>query len=185
MGRKLCHVDKQVRDAERQSRSEFKRHKITTLQDLGVYRAFHCAAPNTGLMSFYIVTFPLHLCIAGDIGDLMLCRCMDMLPWAMNACRSPGYFAEKVRAGHVHRFSHAVATEWIKEQRNDETITADDANNLIDSLDEGELSFYSELSETPSFDGDYPRLVEYTWNFLWCMMAMRWFARKYKGCESL
>lgn len=188
---KLDGIEAEVR---RLTDREFKDHVITEMARDGVVRCWRCAKPGTGNMSFQITTVPGALFIRGDIGDLMVERAYDMLPFCRRSCDSISYFAEKVpHAIPTKEYSPEKTEAWIREQianlkgadwedhSRDEKSRNRYLDVLVDALDDleseehGEQHMYSVTSEVWQGD-DPPDFLDWNRNFLICRDAIRWFA---------
>lgn len=173
----------------------FKNHKIRQVMSMGVHRHFKCLnRSGSSNYMFRVVTFPGRLVITGDIGDLMLCREIDMLPWAKRAVESIDYFAEKVVAGKVKQYCPEVVQEEINEVlaervrrleedagEDDVEVNPDDLESPLDLTDiDNPHTTLVEMYYSGLWDGcDFPNTENWTSNFLWCREALRWFFREY------
>lgn len=79
--------EKRIREI---SDKAFEDHEITELSRNGVFRSWRCGRPKSGVYAFYITTTPGTLIITGDIGDLIVEREYDMLPWCRGSVDSIG-----------------------------------------------------------------------------------------------
>lgn len=161
----------------------FADHVITERSRQGVFRSWKCAKPNSWTYGFYITTIPGTIIVTGDIGDLIVQRVYDMLPFSRRSCGDTGYFASKVpHAIPTKEFSRDLAKEWIIEQlKDEEDLLTPENRTLLKSVfktgmidDCGPERLYEELY--PIWQGnDPPSWNDYTNNFLWCRDAIRWF----------
>jgi hypothetical protein len=175
-------------------------HTITLLHGNGLYRHWRCQRPNTWNMGFDIVTWPGSLCFTGDMGEYLFQRTADMVPFMRESCMSYSYAAEKCTAhdGRLKEFSEErfeeILTERLKEADEEggtfrvmrRGTFADE--NVADALEEirNAYSQYSMASdatkamyESGLWDGcDLPSCEVYTFHFLWCLHAIKWFTKK-------
>ena len=87
-----------------------RNHKMIVEQDNGVHRCLLFKAPNTGIYSFRLVTWPGHLAISGDLDDYTFSRLHDMFEFFHYAGPeytktdevNYGYWAEKAQATYKH-----------------------------------------------------------------------------------
>lgn len=174
------------REAEvrRNSDRAFKDHVITELSRNGVYRSWRCGRPDRSDCAFVITTIPGSIIVTGDIGDLIVSRCYDMLPWCRGSCDSTGYFIEKVPHGcfEVEEFDPERLRAWVEDQianASDYGIKDDEIETLKESL---EFDDYSDNDATHWYrkfrsiwDGDPPDWSSPKHRLLWCRDAIRWF----------
>lgn len=172
----------------------FKPFKITERLRSGVYRSWFCADPDSWDCSFTITTIPGHLIVTGDLGDLIVARTYDMLPWCRGSCESTGYFAEKVPHGYeTTEFSSERLEEWIHEEIAEIKATQeydDDPDYRVEHLglleetleygldDDGESYFYRHLHDVWQ-NGDPPNWQIWTNRFLFLREAVRWFVQNH------
>lgn len=88
--------------------SDVKDFQMRIKMDNGVYRHVYFGNPETGNMSFSLVTWPGFLCMSGDMGEFVFERLEDMFQFfmadtehrkAQAVWTNPGYWGEKLRAG--------------------------------------------------------------------------------------
>lgn len=198
-------VDEQLMaQHEAMAAESFAKHVVTQRLDQGLFRSWRCKRPDSWCMGFDITTTPGYLIVTGDIGELILSRCDDMVPWARGAVGSPDYFAEKVvRTIKTEEWSNERALEWIDDEIADAQREAEDEDEapraagrlkrlkvlryeatrdgINGALCEGEFAIA--LYESELVHGsDWPRLTVFNSNFLWCLMAVRWWL---KAIDSL
>ena len=156
----------------------FKDHGITELSRSGVYRSWRCAKPDSRIYSFVITTIPGSIIVIGDIGELIVSRMFDMLPWCRGSVNSTDYFAEKVpHAIPTKEFSRDKLREWIRDRMADSEFSKH--HELLEKTlrradDLGADWFYEELWPV-WVDEDPPDWKDWRSNFLWCRDAIRWF----------
>jgi hypothetical protein len=177
----------------RLSDDAFKLHQITELSRNGVFRSWRCGRPDRGVYAFMITTTPGCLIITGDIGDLIVERMYDMLPWCRRSVDSTSYFASKVPSAiPTKEFSEQKCREWIQEQiaeiggrewmnyvrdeasRHRLLEVLDDAMGDLNSGEHGDQHMYTATSEVWQ-GNDPPNFMDWNSNFLWCRDAIRWF----------
>jgi len=167
----------------------FADHAITERCRQGVFRSWRCKRTKSWVYGFDITTTPGFIFITGDIGDLIVEREYDMLPWCRSACESIDYFAKKVpHAIPTTQFDEAKVLEWVAEELKNEELSDEDRELLEDAaeggLDElGESEVYAILQ--PVWQDDPPSWREWTSNFLWCRDAIRWFVNHIDEPEVL
>ena len=174
-----------VEQTEQFAVDAFKDHEINYLMTNDVYRHFDCRNRNgSSIYQFNVITFPGRLIITGDVGDLMLKRCRDMLEWAPRAVHSIDYFAEKVVAGKVKvDYDPEVVQEVINEALGDRDS---DAARLEISDVTNPHSTLMEMYDSAAWDGcDWPGLWNWHSNFLWCREAFKWFCANHFKEETV
>lgn len=89
-----------VEEVARTFARDTKDHKMTVLQDQGVYRHIRYGVPGSSFYAFWITTFPGHLVVTGDMGTWAFARLTDMFEFF----RSPdgrintSYWRQKLEA---------------------------------------------------------------------------------------
>lgn len=187
--------DQIVATAASRAKHAFALHQVT---EVGPGR-WKCAAPDTWIHGFYIVTWPGTLIVTGDIGFLAVQRTENMLAWARGAVDSLGYFDEKVpHCIQTEEYNADLAREQAAEmladldefddERRQQWQEAFGEGAYIDWTDEQAVveAFYEFVG-----DCEYPRPYVFNQNFLWCVMALKWFLNWHErqpddeeqGCE--
>ena len=174
-----------IKTISQNAKDAFKDHQITELSRDGVFRSWRCGRPNSGVYAFYITTTPGCLIVTGDIGDLIVERMYDMLPWCRGSVDSIDYFAGKVPSSIPTRsFSDEKLEEWVREQIADPDTEHEHRELLEDSLDQlhydGPDYWYREFND---IYGDPPNWTEFNSNFLWCREAVKWFVNNHDEPE--
>lgn len=82
-------------DAYRLFALDTAEHKMTVIQDNGLYRHLRFRKPGTGMYGFDIITWPGSLVIKGDMGTYLFSRTEDMFEFFGTGDMNPGYWAEK------------------------------------------------------------------------------------------
>lgn len=185
--------------------NDLKDHVITLRHEAGMYRHWRCQKPGTWNMGFDIVTWPGSLCFTGDMGDYLFQRTEDMVAFMAGACKSYSYAAEKCVAhdGRLkewceERFKEALA-ERIKDAEEDggkfwiyrggrrielsvtEAIAEiQDAYSNYESKDDAMKAMY----ESGLWD-ELPNCEVYSFHFLWCLHAIKWFCEKLEAASTL
>lgn len=177
------------------ARKAFAEHECTMRLDQGMFRSWRCMKPKSWAYGFDVHTTPGHLIVTGDIGDLIVSRCEDMIDWSRGAVKDPHYFAEKVpHSIKTREWSYARSMEWIDQEIHDAKDCYGDeegdkrikrlvafrkkaANDGINGeMDEHE--FCTALYESELALGcDWPDLEVFNGNFLWCRQAVIWLLR--------
>lgn len=178
--------DKRVQQTETLAAQAFAQHTITERLRVGLYRAWRCQRPGSWAYGFDITLIPGSLIVTGDLGDMIVSREEDMLPWCRRAVESLEYFSEKVQAistrEGVREFSPEVFEAWATEEllereAGDPAIAIlQEALELRTSVGSGAL--YDMTADV--WQGcDPPRWTAWSHRFLWIREAVRWFVRKY------
>lgn len=156
----------------------FKDHEITVELDSGVFRSWKCGKPNECAYAFRVLTFPGRILVAGDIGELIVERTHDMLPWCRRSIDSIAYFASKVpHAIPTKAYDQDVADEWIAEQLAGDELTDEQRHDLrsLSRYIDDQHRFQTDLYDSGIVDGcDFPDFSNWNSNFLWCREAIKW-----------
>lgn len=180
----MPHSESDIRaSAER----EFANHKITELSRDRVFRSWQCENPANSCFHFMVTTIPGSIIVTGDLGEIVVSRNYDMLPWCRGAVDSTHYFASKVsQEFSTEEFSLEKAQEWIASEKaswnnaaNDDSDT--EAQKHAEAFER--LCGYVSDEDTESdllenFEGFYdepPDWKVYRPRFLWLREAIRWF----------
>lgn len=179
---------------------DLKNHVVTVLKSDGLYRHWRCSKPNDCNMSFDVITWPGFLCYVGDMGEYLFSREADMIPWMRGSCMSYSYAAEKCVAhdGRLKEFSEERFEEVLQERiqeaeeyggtytvhrlsgKQEESVAEAiqeirDAYNIYSMSSDAVKAMY----ESCLWDGgDLPSCEEYTYHFLWCLHALKWFCKQ-------
>lgn len=191
-------VEKTIRQL---SDHAFRNHVIQELARDGVVRCWRCGEPDTGIYAFWITTYPGTIVVSGDIGELIVARHYDMLPWCRGSVDSTSYFAQKVpHAIKTTEFSEDRCREWIEgelanlrsEEWEDHCRDKNTRDRLIEVLTDamdgldgdnfGSGQMYHATYEVWQ-GNDPPSFEDWNPNFLWCRDAIRWFVRKHDEPE--
>lgn len=176
------------------------KHEATLLMSHGdLYRHYRCQAPGTWIDGFDIVAWPEAMCYTGDMGDYVFRRAPDMIGFMSRACRDPGYSAEKCIAAcndAIREFKVEVFNEEL------DAILAEDPERVVKTfrgsagwqftpiaeaidgikrqkLGGGGLSAIEAMYDSGIWDGgDLPDCKAFTYRFLWCLEAIKWFCGK-------
>ena len=172
-------MDKCEQEIRRISDDAFKNHRVVELSRNGVFRSWRCCQPGSGMYAFNITTIPGRIFVTGDIGDLIVERVYDMLPFCRRSLRDTSYFASKVpHAIPTREFSANVLGDWINEQLADPELEDHHREPLLDAqllIDNGEVTEGKAYEIIYPFYDDPPRWQVWNSNFLWCRDAIRWF----------
>lgn len=104
-------------------------HEMSVIRDDGVNRHIRFKKPGTTCYHFDLITWPGHLCIAGDCGTYVFQRTLDMFEFfrtdrERNKGKSelhinPGYWSEKAvsvsKDGGIQQFSAELFRKVVKE----------------------------------------------------------------------
>lgn len=175
---------------------EFAKHQITELSRNGVFRTWKCATPGTWAHGFLITTIPGSLIVTGDLGELIVSRTYDMLPWARRAVRDLHYFASKTSQNFKTReFSHDAFEDWKADtlselRKNAYDNPGTEAETHYDRFRESYEDFEAEnyghdelLREFQGWYDDPPDWCCYSSAFLWIVEAVRWFVENHSEPE--
>lgn len=179
----MSRSEQQIRELAEKA---FADHVITERLRQGFFRSWRCQKPDTWVYGFDITTTPGYLIVTGDIGDLIVSRCADMLPWCRQAVDSTSYFAEKVaRSIPTREFSHGEFERWYHELMADPDTPEDHKEVATEAMqwsdNKGMDQLYEETHEI--WDGDPPDWKDWNANFLWCREAVRWFLQHHEEPE--
>jgi hypothetical protein len=139
---------------------DVENHKLTVLQDNGVYRHLRFSSGSFN-QQFDIVTYPWHLVFSGDMGCYVFSRLKDMLQFFRGRPSdekglyiNTGYWGEKLEAvaKHIgyHKYNPELARanvkrrvdEWIEEAQ----LSKADADALREDL-EDEINYDNGMHE--------------------------------------
>ena len=158
---------------------QFAEHVITEHLRAGVFRHWSCGRPGSNVYRFNITTIPGRLIVTGDVGELIVERVYDMLPWCREAINSLKYFASKVPSSiKTREFSQDAVKRWANELLESGEAPAKFVGNLKDAVEySDDWSESDAYNETAVIWGgcDPPDFNDWTPNFLWCVEAIRWF----------
>ena len=162
-------------------------HAVEVRLEQGVYRHYYCGKPGTGVMSFSIFTLPGRLIVSGDIGDLCVERTYDMFTWAWTSVRDVSYFEEKawrcIKTKDFDEKAARASLKWEYDMRVDGATPAERrkhdeiSREILKHIDDGEHELRQAYYGSDWFDGDPPSFDNYTYEFLRCRYALRWFFR--------
>lgn len=172
---------------------ELSKHEIVLKHCDGLYRHWRVAQPGTSNRMFNIVTWPGSLCFTGDMGDYLFQRVPDMVEFMQRSAMSFSYAEEKCVAhdGRLKEFSEEVFNEIIADRLKQavEQADHDDDPDIVQHVESkieeirDEYECYSAehdaikaMFESGLWDGgDLPSCKSYTYHFLWCLHAIKWF----------
>ena len=173
-----------VNQIRQRAADAFAQHETSMQLNDGVFRSWLCKRPGTGIYAFRVTTWPGHLAVTGDIGELIVARLHDMLKWVPGAIDSIQYFAEKVpQAIPTREYDADVAREAVQHEIElaRESEMEAQAHALEDFLVnqswhfEDASCFYRGLQDIDGYVmDDPPDTRNWTSNFLWCREAIRW-----------
>jgi hypothetical protein len=181
-------------DAEARFPTDIANHRMTVIRDDGLYRHLRFSRPDTNCYSFHILTWPGYLAYVGDMGDYVFQRTEDMFEFFRHDRINPGYWAEKVQAAcksGVREYSEDRAREWVR-QSVKESSASDEIKATADDIafDEGADNVYRQLrdhehSEELFFGLAEASFNEYTWNYIWCCLALVWAIKQYDAAKAV
>lgn len=171
---------------------DLKDHVITVKHLDGMYRHWHCAHPGTSNQYFDIVTWPGSLCYTGDMGEYLFQRTTDMVAFMRCSAMSFSYAAEKCVAddGRLREWREEVFEEELETcleyaDGDDEQVAhvKERIEWIHDQIggDDPQHESMAALYESGLVDGcDFPSCESYTYHFLWCLHAIKWFCDNVK-----
>jgi len=153
---------------------------MKTLLNEGVYRHLSFRKPGTTNYSFQITTWPGYLCISGDVGHFVFRRTHDMFDFFSGPI-SEGYYKEKCVAGDCESFNEDTWPELLQELLEEEKINQDEFDVLCCEHPTTYEEAYRALSfESADFDyEDIGCLTSYTYQFLWCLLAIDYAIKRF------
>jgi hypothetical protein len=172
-------------------------HTITCLHSEGMYRHWRCQKPGSWNMGFDIITWPGSLCYTGDMGDYLFKRTEDMVTFMSRACRDYQYSAEKCVANdgrlkewREERFREVLAERCkeseeftvIRQGKRETENVFEKTREIMDEYENYQSQHDAEkaMYESGLWDGgDMPSCMEYTFHFIWCLHAIKWFCEKH------
>lgn len=175
-------TDLRLKQHEAMALHSFKDHLVEVRLDQGLYRQWRCAKPQSSMFAFTVTTIPGRIIVNGDVGDLIVERCDDMIAWCRGSINSVDYFEQKVvRAIPTREYDEDMAEWWLDDLsarcEAGELVLEPDQRESLDSLrsvTENEHFFCDELYRSGLVDGcDFPNLRNYNGNFLWCREAIK------------
>lgn len=197
---KFTFAEKREAEVKLRIDKDLAEHVITVKHSDGLYRHYRCQRPGTWNMGFDIVTWPGSLCYTGDMGDYLFQRTDDMIAFMRRSCMSYSYAAEKCVAhdGRLKEFREElmeeILVERIKESADDggtfrvmrqgsyrDESVADAVEKIRRQYSEynSEFDATRAMYESGLWDGcDLPSCEVYTFHFLWCLHAIKWFCSK-------
>jgi hypothetical protein len=150
------------------------------------------------MYAFNVITEPGRLIVTGDIGELILCRCPDMVEFVRSVIRDLHYLSSKAEGTPTHEWSDDVARDWVDSEIAElkaELKLEEDEDGIVpertrkryadrmeryrevrQAIDSGEHFFNHTLLESNLTDGgDWPSVETFSYQFLWIVEALRWF----------
>lgn len=173
-------------------------HVMTVLHDEGVYRHVRFKAPGTVMYYYDLVTWPGHLVICGDAGDLHFARIEDMFDFFTGPGINPGYWCQKIqsRDDPSLRYSPALYEERVKQWRDEylEEMTPEEGAYFFQAVQQDLLApgwddehwARKALNEFTYPGGIYPHdvwdweLRDFDPRFLWLCWAILKGVERYK-----
>ncbi len=192
-------IQDRIKHIEALARNAFKDHKITLKYSSpsGEMKQWLCKKPEESAYWFHITVWPYTLCITGDLGDLIVERSPNMIEWCRRSIDSMDYFSEKVsREIKTQEFDRDVALEnldyqhklgkeyakldWDEKKKYSEQL--EELQELKDLLDDDIApdEFYRAYYESSFYGGDMIECNNFTFHFLWCREAIKWFLNNLK-----
>jgi hypothetical protein len=184
---------------------DIKTHEMLIIKDDGVHRHIKFKKSDCSSYWFELVTWPGYLCIAGDMGSYVFCRSHDMFGFFVDQKEqdlkiNPGYWAEKCQAhSGIKEFSRdlfkrAVVSDFKtgfiercprpkrdkivecwKKIKEDILSCDENTHSAFDAV----YSFrFEKFDFVDFFDHD---VEDYTYRYLWCLFAIVWGIKMYKG----
>lgn len=211
---------------------DVEHHVVEVIRDDGLHRHIRFHKPGTMCMHFDLITWPGYLCYTGDKGTYVFSRLQDMFEffrtdreYAQRRGRrlsvNLSYWSEKLQAvdgsrrnGSAQEFSeekmrrviNGIRLRWIRDARNEGTLTKDQRRELWEAVDEDVFARLNDDGEHAAYiaardfswtaDGlrssysygkrawcfedlwDYD-FTDYTHRFRWCCFALAWGIEQY------
>lgn len=181
-------------------------HTITVMHEAGLYRHYRCQRPGTWCMGFDIVTWPGSLCYTGDMGDYLFQRADDMIAFMSSAIRDHSYVAQKCVAGKVKEWREERFEEVLRERLKQSRADGSEGRHRVmrrgvwveasvtEKIKEIRREYDNYCSQHDAMKAMYesglwdscelPSCEVYTFHFLWCLHAIKWFCDKLKGVKA-
>ena len=180
-------------------------HSITFNNDSDGFRHIRFRNPDDSAYFFDLVTWPMHLCVSGDMGTYVFKRTMDMFDFFRNKDLSinPEYWSEKAesidRNGGIKIFSPDLFQKNIfHEFRENCDLRGESRRECLKAIQDDILCFIDEESESDllskamnfDFNGfgmqdfwDHNN-KEYTYRFIWNLYAIVWGIQMYDAFKK-
>lgn len=179
--------------------TDIAQHRLEIKLDQGLHRHLRCARPNDCNKSFHIVTWPMYLAYAGDMGSFVFCRIDDMFRFHRGNGFDAGYWHEKLeavdRCDGARKYSDQVAREWVARELNDHGASSE-AREAAQHIryDDGESELRRQLSDFASEndidDEDLfcnaceANFTDYTFRYIWACHAIQWAIARYDEAKA-
>lgn len=191
-----------IKDIVERFKQDTKNHTMAVLQDEDVCRHLIFRQPDTNSYYFGIVTWPMHLCIYGDVGTYVFSRLRDMFDFH----RGPefdhidlNYWEEKLQStakpgGHKEysqkRFKEVLNQyfeEWVEYGDLDDKNLRKEVREELDELAccENEYEAHTRANAFESSSGHTLTDIwehdfnDFTHHYVWCCLAIRYAITKY------
>jgi len=180
--------------------NDLKDHVVTVRHMDGLYRHWRCQKPGEWFMGFDVVTWPGSLCYTGDMGEYLFQRTADMVEFMSPGPKECSYLASKCVAGkdtikewREDRFNEILKDRIEESKENGGTFCVmrqgSWRNESVKAAVVEIRRAYREYShrfdaekamyESGLWDGaDMPSCEVYTFSFLWCLHALKWFCER-------
>ncbi len=163
------------------------------------YGTWRCGTDSLIYHHFNVSTWPGYLAISGGMGEFMWSRNANMLAFVRGSMRSVDYFHEKLCAGNSREYNPKNVRQWLVDERRGAEVEDEETRNcLLEQLtdiedgwggdDGSEDSFYRAVSESDSYHDGLSEGLDvrsYTYRYLWCCLALEWFAARIDELTSL
>lgn len=177
-------------------------HQMRVAFDNGVYRHLRFSKPDSGDMSFHLITYPSHLVYSGDMGCYVFSRLPDMFQFFREkndgALKiNPSYWCEKLEAtsttgGHKEydqdKFERKVR-QYMDDIEADSELRSEIESEVL-QLHDSEFFAYKalhdfEYKDRAIFENAFEwNFEEYTFHFVWCCYAIVWGIRLYDRAQK-
>ena len=185
---------------------DIKTHKLSILQDDGLYRHIRLSRPKSSTYRFDIITWPGYLCITGDMGCWTFFRTEDMFEFFIYKDTieiNPQYWAEKVQSisvfgGPMKEFNSYTFREGViqriseyyedNEEKKNECLEEIESDVFFYLSDEHPQSIYQKLYEFKFEDfyfDECPSSEEYTFHYIWILYAIVYGINEYNKVKKL
>jgi hypothetical protein len=165
---------------------DFVSHIITTVTDTPHVKVFYCGRADTRIGSFYLSVLPGAILVHGDIGDLLIDHPSGGLDWLLDSADDLTYLLSKSYVTKLDEFMPGDAEalladeNWLTQEERD-AIRA----RWVRDMDDRFGTDWREIVHDVTGDSELSSgsCLDYGFRPLYCIEAIRWFARNYKPAE--
>ena len=179
--------------------NDTKGHKLTVVQDSGLFRHLTVKRPESGVYGYNITTWPGYLCISGDMGCYVFARLDDMFEFfrsdklEINA----GYWGEKLqavaktgrRSGDAMEFNQVATANSVlecwKDDKKEYRRIKNELSRLLHNDCEDDRAAMEIMQGIDGLHDAWDYLVyDYTLHFQWCLYAIVYAIQQYDKAKS-